>query len=468
MPTVPQKKVLTNVSSDVLNVIRNQASANYQNYVPVATPDAESIRAIGAIIMDSPNLQNEFLSALINRIGRVLVTSRTYENPWAIFKKGTLDFGEVIEEVFVELATPRSYDPEYARSHMLQRSIPDVRSAYHVMNYQKFYKQTVQRQDLARAFMSVDGVTDLIEKIIGSMYTAMNYDEFLVMKYMLAKQLYYGRIKAEYPDTGETVVDEVTKIKSVSNLMTYMSKDYNVAGVRTYSDKDNQYLIVTADFEAKMDVNVLAVAFHMDKAEFMGHLMQVDSFASLDMDRLEEIFTDNDGNLDPNFIEFTDEQLEALAGVDAVLVDENYFMIIDNMNPITRDFENGEGLYWNYWLHTWKTFSVSPYANAVYFVKEAPTAGTITISVPTDTMYLQALPGNTLALNATVEGGEFTAKTLLYSTTSTLITVDKAGVVSLTTAGLAVAESTTATVTITLKEDEDVTESVTVTILPKE
>ena len=97
MATKPKIVTLTNSSVDILNVIRNNATINYKNYVPVATPDAESIREIGAVIMDSPQLQNEFLSALVNRIGRVLVTSKMYDNPWSMFKKGTLEFGETIE-----------------------------------------------------------------------------------------------------------------------------------------------------------------------------------------------------------------------------------------------------------------------------------------------------------------------------------------------------------------------------------
>lgn len=87
MATIPKIKTLTNTSVDVLNVIRENATQNYRDYVPKATPNADSIREIGAIIMDYPALQNEFLSALVNRIGRVMITSKMYDNPWRMFKK---------------------------------------------------------------------------------------------------------------------------------------------------------------------------------------------------------------------------------------------------------------------------------------------------------------------------------------------------------------------------------------------
>lgn len=464
MPTTPVRRVLTNVSTDVLNVIRNQASTNYQNYVPIATPDANSIRAIGAIIMDSPDLQNEFLSALINRIGRVMVTSKMYENPWAVFKKGTLDYGEVIEEVFVEIAKPRTYDPEYARSHMLERSIPDVRSAFHVMNYQKFYKQTVQRRDLERAFLSIDGVTDLIEKIIGSMYSAMNYDEFLMLKYLLALNLYNGRLHQITVDG--TTPEIVTKIKAISNKLTYMSSAYNVAGVKTFSKKENQYLIVNADFEAEMDVNVLAVAFHMDKAEFMGHVIQVDSFAELDMERIEELFTDQYGNVSENYHEFTEQELAYLDSIPAVLVDETYFMVIDNMNPETRDFENGEGLYWQYWLHTWKTFSVSPFANAIAFVESSDNTFSpveISASVSGGDLLISE-PDKTVRIVVEQLDGEFSPRSLVYTTDSEYITVTNTGVVSLTEAGEALTEGTTANVTVSVLNNPDISVTTQVVI----
>ena len=97
MPTIPAKVKFTAKPYDVLNAIRNNASANYQNYVPIATASDASIKEIGAIIMDYVALQNEFLYALVNRIGLVLLTNKMFENPLRMFKKGKLDFGETIE-----------------------------------------------------------------------------------------------------------------------------------------------------------------------------------------------------------------------------------------------------------------------------------------------------------------------------------------------------------------------------------
>ena len=295
MPTVPKQVTLTNSSVEILNTIRDNATVNYQNYVPYATPDADSIRKIGAIIMDYPALQNEFLSALVNRIGRVMVTSKSYENHWAMFKKGFLEFGETIEEIFVNIAKPFQFDPAVAETDVFKREIPDVRSAFHIMNYQKYYKTTISNDQLRQAFLSWEGITDLIARIVDSMYTAANYDEFQTMKYMLARYILDGRM---YPVTIQAVTSAnmksiVSSIKGISNKFEFLSDAYNPAGVKTHSVKNDQYMLVNSDFDATMDVDVLAAAFNMNKAEFLGHRVLVDSFGSLDTARLAELFANN-------------------------------------------------------------------------------------------------------------------------------------------------------------------------------
>jgi len=270
MPTKPRIKTLTNSAVDVVNAIKNSASMNYKEFVPYATPDADSIRSIGNIIMDNPALQNEFLSALINRIGFVLVTSKMYQNPWAMFKKGRLEFGETVEEIFVEMAKGQPYDVKESETNQYARDLPDLKSAFHILNYQEFYKKTIQEEDLRQAFLSWSGVADLIAKFVDAIYTGANYDEFQVMKYLIAKKLVNGQIyNYASPDaTSANAKELASDFKGVSNDLEFMSDQYNIAGVMTHTLKNDQYLIINSKFDAKMDVAVLASAFNMEKAHF--------------------------------------------------------------------------------------------------------------------------------------------------------------------------------------------------------
>jgi hypothetical protein len=410
MATKPKIKTLTNSSVDILNAIRNNASINYKDYVPQATADSDSIREIGAVIMDYPALQNEFLSALVNRIGRVILTSKSYDNPWAMFKKGMLEFGESIEEVFVNIAKPFQYDPQVAESNVFKREIPDVHSAFHIMNYQKFYKATISNDQLRQAFLSIDGITDLIAKIVDAMYTGANYDEFQTMKYMLAKHILNGLMNpVTIPDiSSENMNSIVSTIKGVSNKFTFLNSKNNLAGVMNHTPKQEQYLLVNSRFDATMNVEVLASAFNMDRAEFDGHHVLVDSFGDLDIERLNILFAD-----DPTYTTISPEELKALDTIPCVLVDSDWFMIFDNYQNFTEQY-NGEGLYWNYWYHVWKTFSVSPFSNNAVFVAGTPAVKNVTVTPSEATVSA----GGQLQLSVTVDTEKYAPKSVIWSITA--------------------------------------------------
>ena len=453
MAIKPKIVTLTNSSVDILNVIRNNASVNYQNYVPQATADAESIKEIGAVIMDNPQLQNEFLSALVNRISRVLITSKMYENPWSMFKRGMLEFGETIEEIFVNIAKPFQFDPAVAETNLFKREIPDVRSAFHIMNYQKYYKTTIQNDQLRQAFLSWQGITDLIAKIVDAMYTGANYDEFQTMKYMLAKNVLNGRM---YPVTIPAVTSDnmksiVSTIKGVSNNFEFLSDKYNIAGVQNNSKKAEQYLLINSNFDATMDVEVLASAFNMDKAEFLGKRVLVDSFGSLDIARLNILFAD-----DPTYTEISADELKALDAIPCILVDENWFMIFDNYYNFTEQY-NGEGLYWNYWYHVWKTFSISPFVNNALFIPGVPSVTSVTVSPANATVKA----GQSVSLSAVVQTEYFAPQTVNWSSNTEGVTVNKGGVV---TVGADVSPETVITITARSTYDNEKVGTSTITV----
>lgn len=397
-------------TAEILNTIRDNASANYRDYVPVADPtDQQSVRNIGGVIMNYPALQNEYLNALMNRIGRVIITSKLFYNPWSGLKKGLLEFGETVEEIFVNIAKPFQFDPAVAESEVFKREIPDVRAAFHILNYQKFYKATISNDQLRQAFLSWQGITDLIAKIVDSMYTGANYDEFLTMKYMLARNILQGRMNVTEvaPVSAENAKTIVSTIKGVSNIWEFPSTNYNLSGVTTQTDKRDQIILLNAKFDAVIDVEVLAVAFNMEKAEFMGNRILVDSFGALDTARLNLLFKD-----DPNYVPLSQAELSALDAIPAVMVDRDWFMIFDNFYNFTENY-NGQGLYWNYFYHTWKTFSVSPFANNTVYVAGAPTVTSVTVTPATATV----LKGQSLHLTANVVTTNFAPKSVTWTMT---------------------------------------------------
>ena len=342
-------------SVDLLNAIRNGASAEYIARIPLATKD--NIAQVGTAILDYSMARNEFVAALLDRIGLVVIKNKLFENPLKEFKKGMLEWGKDIEEVFVDLIKSQAFDTKLAESELFKRNLPDIKAIFHRVNRKDMYKTTIENEQLKMAFLSDSGFSNLIDKVVQAMYTSDNYDEFLLMKNLINQYGVEGKFAMIAVDT---VSDEATakkalaKIKEISNDLTFMSKDFNHAGVTTNTVKSDQIVLINTKFDAIIDVEVLASAFNMDKADFIGRRILVDNFGGL-------------------------------ANVLCAVVDRDWFMVYDKEIK-SEEIYNPQGLYYNYFLHHWQVLSTSQFANAVLFVTVAPTLTSLTLTPATATV----------------------------------------------------------------------------------
>lgn len=355
---------------DILNTIRANASYEYQSLVPKVETESD-IPKVGEVLYGYPAIANQFINALVNRIAIVRVKSATFNNAYAELKKGYLEFGETVEEVFVNITKAREFSAEKAEARELKRSLPDVRTAFHTMNWRVQYPVTIQDEDLRMAFLSINGVQDLIAKIVDAVYTAAEYDEYLLFKYLIIKAVTKGKMFPVSFDPSD-MKNAAVAFRGTSNMLTFMGTQYNSSGVHTATPKDDQYIFMDATFNANYDVNVLASAFNMDNAMFSGHLKLVDDFTTFDNERFSVIIDGSD------MIEtVTEEELALMAGVKAVLVDKEWFQVYDNQNKFTEKYV-ASGEYWNYFYNVWKTVSSSPFSNAVVFVDNTSSSGPAT------------------------------------------------------------------------------------------
>ena len=343
--------------------------------------DTASIHEIGALINEYTPTRNAFWNTLMNRIGLVIIKSKDWDTDFKDFKKGELELGESIEEIFVNLARPFAFNPDVAEKEVFKREYADVRVAFHKLNYQLFYKQSISEQESRAAFVSWGSLSDFVNRIIQSMYTGLNYDYYCMVKYAICRAvLNNGLTKMASGSTGSGTADDyraiVTTAKSVANKFSIISDSYNQAGVYNATRPSDLRIVMTADMDAAFDVNVLASAFNMDKTEFIGRRYLVDSFGKHDLNRLAQIF-ENDHEYTP----FTSAELATLATIDCVMFDRDWTMIYDALMEF-EDIRNPQGLYYNYVLHKWGVISVSPFENAVALIQgySQPAAPTGTLA----------------------------------------------------------------------------------------
>lgn len=361
MARIISKTKLDARSIDILNVIRNNASYAYQKDVPKIDKE-QDIPKVGAILFGNPTHANEFINALVNRIAIVRVQSATFNNPYSHLKKGYLEFGESVEDIFVGIIKAVKYDPEKGSSREFKRTLPNVQSVFHLTNWRVMYPITIEKQALKRAFTSADGVTNLISSIIEQVYQSAEYDEYLLFKYLLIKAVSHGKLYPQSIDTND-MNSVAVNFRGKSNLLPIdMTGRFNELHVQNNTPTDRQCIFMDADFNAKFDVEVLAGAFNMSKAEFIGKLHLIDDFSSFDNERFNAIREES-----TELEEVTQDELNLMKNVKAILVDEAWFQVYDNLFEFAET-QVGSGLYWNYWLHVWKTISYSPFANAIVFV----------------------------------------------------------------------------------------------------
>lgn len=341
----------------LLNTIRANGTSAYQERVPVAT--ANNIKSVGSAMLQYEAVANEFVDALVNRIGLVLINSRIAWNPLKPLKKGMLELGQSIEDTYIDLIKAQVYSPRDAENDLFKRSLPNVDSIFHTVNSQLKYPLTISNEQLKMAFISYNGLDRFISKLVDSMYSSATQDEFLQMKALIAD---YGDKGLFQTVTIPPVVDEASSreamvnIKAVSDSLTFMSRAYNSAGVWNLTPKEDQYLLVTPVTNARLDVDVLAKAFNMERTEFTGHIIVVDDLGGLET-----------------------------KGVAAVLVDREWMQVYDTLRTFKTAY-NGSGMYWNYFYHVWMIYSTSRFYNAVAFVTGTPTVTTFEITPATATL----------------------------------------------------------------------------------
>ena len=307
------------------------------------------------------------------------VRSAVFNDPYVGLKKGFLEFGESIENVFVEIVKAMDFSAEKAESRELKRYLPKVHSVFHIKNWDVLYPITIEDEQLKKAFLTVDGVSDMIARIIDSVYTGAAYDEYLLFKYMVIKAAAAGQMYFQTFDTTGDFDEAAIEFRAMSNKLRFMSNLYNEAGVPNTTPIERQVIFMDADFNARFDVKTLAEAFNMEKADFIAsRLYLIDSFTSFDNERLAAI-VDESTQIEP----VTEAELTLMTNVKAMLFDEEWFQVYDNLDKMTEKYV-AAGDRWNYFYHVQKTVSHSPYANAVCFVESeseiaAPSIFTVNI-----------------------------------------------------------------------------------------
>lgn len=351
MPKLPVKAFREGTDNVVmLNAIRKLASSEYQRRIPEATKAniKDTINKLTSNVMT----RNEFIDVLINQIGLVLVRSLNWENPLAKFKRGMLTFGDTIEEIQAGLVPAYVYDPDRDEMEraLFGQERPNVQASLHKINRQNYYKITINNDMMRRAFSSDTGLSDLISELMHTPTVSDNHDEFLAMSSLFKEyDDAEGFFRVNVPDitnintsNGDLARVFLKNVRSMASTLGFLSPHYNASGMHAAAKSEDLELFLTPEANASLDVDALAGAFNVDRANVQNRITIIPK-----------------------------ENLR-VPGLQAVLTTKDFFVVADSLYE-TRQQPNPVGLYDNYFLHHHQVLSVSRFVPAVAFTTEPGT-----------------------------------------------------------------------------------------------
>ena len=358
-------------NKDLLNSIREEQSLEYQERVAVATGSNDL--EIYATLEAYPTVKNEFINTLTNKVGKTMFFNKVFNNPLKMLHRGMLPYGKSIEEMFVELAEQKGFNEHFEGSSTNEADLigvttPKVKVDYISQNFAYKFKTSISDLQLRGAFTDSYGLSTLLNKIVDSLFSQVQVSEFEDMKDILINQTKkstggsvqdVGIIPQMYADAttkanaliavgdNPTGVELCKQIRTWANKLQFPSNKYNLAGVKTWSAKNDLVLFITPEYQAEIDVQALAFAFNVSSADVQVRTIVVDTLGKTKSSGGQEVV--------------------------ALLADKDLLQAWDTINT-TNTFYNADKLTTNYFAHKHGIMAGCKFANAIAFIKGATIA----------------------------------------------------------------------------------------------
>lgn len=324
---------------EVASAMYGMSSPNFQSTIGDPN-EVSSLEFMNGLLEYPDSLGVEFMN-LATRIGRVIAHRNILTNKLAPFKMENMVLGYTMEEYFVECAKEHAYDQSDAENTLFKRELPDIKTAFYVVNRKSYYPATITDDDMRKYFVSWDGVNSLIARIVDSMYNGDNKDDYNYMKSALVTHYENGLMKivktSAVTDT-DTAKELARKITEYVSYLTEPTNEYNAMAVTKQNDYEDIYVILNGKSNSYLNIDWLAQTFQLEFAEFKAHVLVLPTLPSTKQGTIE-----------------------------ALVVDSEIYRVFDQKYSVGVAY-NAKGLYWNYFLHHWEAIATSRFANAIAFV----------------------------------------------------------------------------------------------------
>ena len=302
----------------------------------------------------------ESFFGLLKQIAYVATVTRTFNNPLAQLEGENMPLGYAGEETFINPVAGRQFDVNDFAG-ILQKYEADVKVQYLAVNMDLQYPVTLTRDKIRTAFNSWRDLEEFINGIVNALYNGayigmFNYTKALVSSAFKENKVQY--VKVTKPTNEATGKAMIKKLREMYTLFQLPSNSYNswakVGGagrpITTWCAPEDIVLLIRADIMATVDVDVLAAAFNMDKADFIGRVITVDNF---------DVYTD------------TGDKLYDGSHILGLIADKAWFKIKQQDMALDMWF-NPNNRSWQYYLNVVRLYNFSLFANGVVIADDDP------------------------------------------------------------------------------------------------
>lgn len=355
-----------------LNAIRETAIQDntlYARYVPEILPDTD-IGTFAAAILADQSVANEFMSRLVKRIVYTIVETKVFRNKLKMLEGDRIPLGAIGQEIYINPAKGRRFNVDDFAG-LLAKYEADIKVQYPAVNTDIQYPVTVSRAKLKSAFVSWGNLEDFISGISNSLYNGAYIDEYRFIKNLVGNAYRTGSIQMQTVSAVSSEATGKALVKALRNAYLSFQEPTSannawakVGGygnaVVTWSNPEDIVILIRNDVLTEVDVDVLAAAFNMDKANFMGRVIGVDNFDKYD----------EDGNK-------TYDGSAILCGI----FDKSWFRIKEQDFEMD-EFYNANNRTWQMYLNVTKMYNYSLFSNGLLMVTSEPEVAPTSLTMP--------------------------------------------------------------------------------------
>ena len=343
---------------EFLNSIREVQTQEYRNVVPQVKSNDDCLQVL-ATFAQYPTAKNAFISTLTNRVGKSMFFDKVFKNPYKMLHRGMLEYGKSIEQLFTEMAEKKGWNEHFTGStteegDLIKAVKPSVKVDYITQNFEYKFKTSISDQQLRGAFQDPYGLQSLLQHAVDSLASSVDYAEYVDMKaliqQLMEKYAFGGMTKGltSFTTLSADAVKGLAKAVRVVAEKSEFPNQSNLAGVLNWCKKKDLVLFTTPEVKAELDVELLATAFNMDKADFNLRVITIESFSKVKL---------------PSNKYHTPV---------AFIADKDILQVYDTINT-TSTFYNPERLTTNYFAHKHGIMAGCQFANGTVIVLNDPT-----------------------------------------------------------------------------------------------